>query len=152
MTKRRKLPVRYLILIALLVGLAAVAVMPMLALAADSKATTGRDNRGLPQVSISLTSKGIVAKPTALKGGDYFLTIKNSTSQPRGIEMIGVDRGGSATVRYTAVLKPGRSEAFRWYFAAGTTAFVRDIMSCSRDQMNCMLVRFGQMRKAILVK
>ena len=152
MTKPWRLPIRYLILGALLVGLATLTVMPMLAKATESKAATDRGNKALAQVTISLTDKGIVAVPTALRGGNYLLTIKNKTSEPRGIEMIGVDRAGSPTVRYTKTLKPDNSEQFRWYFAAGTTAFVRDVVNWTHTKTGFTNVTFGKMRKAILVK
>ena len=140
---------RSLVLTALLTGLAALSLMPMLATAAGTKAQQDRYNKAVAKVAISLTSKGMVVAPSALKGGNYLLTVKNNTSEPRGVEMIGIDKASSPTVRYTKILRPGKSEAFRWYFAKGKTVYVRDIMSCTHDQRNCMVVGFGQMRKAI---
>ena len=132
-----------------LIAVATLSLMPMSATAvteAKEKATS----KALAQVTISLTAKGMmVTMPHALKGGDYRVTIKNSTSEPRGVEMIGIDRKTSPTVRYTQILKPGKTEQFRWYFPKGKTTYVRDIMSCTHDQRTCMVVTFGQMRKAI---
>lgn len=144
-----RLPSKRLALTAALVALAAWYVIPVPPAAAVSKAKEAATSRALPQVSLSMTSRGIVVVPGTLKGGDYLLTIKNSTSEPRGVEMIGIDRASSPTVRYTKILQPKKSEAFRWYFAKGKTVYVRDIMSCGHDQRNCMMVTFGQMRKAI---
>ena len=133
-----------IVLVVMLLVFAALCLVPLLATAAQPKAV-------LPAVTISLTSKGIVVVPSSLKGGDYRLTIKNSTSAPRGVEMIGTDKASSPTVRYTKILKPGKSESFRWYFAAGKTVYVRDITSCKQGQRSCMIVNFGQMSKAIYV-
>jgi hypothetical protein len=117
---------------------------------AVTKAKERATSQALPQITISMTAKGIaVTMPRALKGGDYRVTIKNSTSEPRGVEMIGIDKQTSPTVRYTKILKPGKSEQFRWYFPKGKTTYVRDILSCTHDQRTCMVVTFGQMRKAI---
>lgn len=145
----RRLPAKSLVLTALLVALVAFYLMPMLATAAGSKAKQAHYNNAVTKVTISLTSKGIVAIPKALRGGNYLLTVKNNTSEPRGVEMIGIDSISSPTIRYTTVMKPGKSEAFRWYFAAGKTVYVRDIMSCTHNQRSCMVVTFGQMRKSI---
>ena len=145
----RRLPTKSLVMIALLAALVALYLMPMLATAAGSKANQAVYNKAVLHVTIALTSKGIVVTPGALKGGNYLLTVKNSTSEPRGIEMIGIDKAASPTVRYTKILKAGKSESFKWYFAKGKTVYVRDIMSCTHDQRNCMVVGFGQMRKAI---
>ena len=145
----RRLSVKSLVLTALLVGLAAFCLMPMLATAAGSKAKQAVYNKAVAKVAISLTNKGIVAMPDALKGGNYLLTVKNNTSEARGVEMIGIDSASSPTVRYTKILRPGKSEAFRWYFAKGKTVYVRDVMSCAHDQRSCMAVTFGRMRKAI---
>ncbi len=147
--QHRRLAVKSVILISLLVTLAALYLMPMLATAAGSKAQQTAYNKVAAKVAITLTSKGIVVTPGTLKGGDYLLTVKNSTSEPRGIEMIGIDKASSPTVRYTTILKPGKSETFRWYFAKGKTVYVRDIMSCTHDKRSCTVVAFGQMRKAI---
>lgn len=132
-----------------LVALLALSLMPMLATAAGSKAKQDVYNKAVLHVTIAMTSKGLVVTPSALKPGNHLLTIKNSTSEPRGVEMIGIDSASSPTVRYTKILKPGKSEQFRWFFADGKTVYVRDIMSCGHNQRNCMMVTFGQMRKAI---
>ena len=145
----RRLSGKSLILTALLVTLAALCLMPMLATAAGSKAKQDAYNDAVLHVKIALTSRGIVANPTSLRPGNHLLTISNTTSEPRGIEMIGIDKAGSPTVRYTKILKPGKSEAFRWYFAMGKTVYVRDIMNCTHDQRSCMVVTFGHMTKAI---
>ncbi|MCL5104265.1 MAG: hypothetical protein M1133_09135 [Armatimonadetes bacterium] len=148
----RRLPSKSLILTALLVALATLYLMPMLATAAGSKAKQDAYNKAVLHVTIALTSKGIVATPSTLKPGNHLLTIKNSTSEPRGVEMIGIDKESSPTVRYTKILKPGKSEQFRWYFAQGKTVYVRDILNCGHDQRSCMMVTFGGMSKAIDVK
>ena len=147
----RKLTTKRFVLIALFVAVAALYLMPILARAAGSKAKQAVYNKSVLHVTIALTNKGIVAKPTALKPGNHLLTIKNSTSEPRGIEMIGIDSASSPTVRYTKILRPGKSEAFRWYFAKGKTVYVRDVMNCSHDQRSCLVVTFGKMHKAISV-
>lgn len=147
--EHRRLLAKSLVLTGVFVALVAWYLMPVQAVAV-SKAQETATSEALPQVTISLTSEGIVATPdTPLNGGNYLLTIKNDTSEPRGIEMIGTDKASSPTVRYTKILQPGESEAFRWYFAEGKTVYARDIMSCSHDQRSCMMVTFGQMRKAI---
>jgi hypothetical protein len=85
-----------------------------------------------------------------LKGGNYLLTVKNNMSKARGIEMIGIDKAASPTVRYTKILKKGNSERFRWYFAKGKTVYVRDVMKwTSTAGGSATTVTFGQMRKAI---
>lgn len=147
--KRLRLLTRTIIPIALPLALVALSLMPLLATAAGSKAKEARYNKAVPHVAISLTGKGMVATPKSLTGGNYLLTIKNRTSEPRGVEMIGIDKASSPTVRYTKILQPGRSESFRWYFAKGKTVYVRDITSCGPDQRSCMAVTFGRMRKAI---
>jgi len=147
--ERRRLSVKSLFLIALLVALAALYLMPMLATAAGTKAKQDVYNKAVLHVTIALTSKGMVVTPATLKPGNHLLTIKNSTSDSRGIEMIGIDKASSPTVRYTKILKPGKTEVFRWYFAQGKTVYVRDIMNCTHDQRSCMVVTFGNMRKAI---
>ena len=136
-----------------LVAVAALSLMPMLPAAGVSKAEQLATSKALPQISISLTDKGIVVGTSQpLRAVYYRLTIKNKTSEPRGIEMLGTDKIGSATVRYTKVLKPGNSEAFSWYFAKGTTVYVRDVLSWKHVKTNCVNVTFGPMRKAIQVK
>jgi hypothetical protein len=150
--KRFRVSTKRLVLVALLIGLAALALMPMLATAAGPKAKQKVYNTAVAKLTISLTSKGIVASPSAITGGNHLLTIKNNTKQARGVEIIGVDLESSPTVRYTTILKPGKSESFRWYFASGKTAYVRDILSCGHDQRSCMMVTFGGMTKAIHVK
>lgn len=133
----------------LLAALAALFLLPMLATAEGSKAEQDSYNREAAKVTIDLSSKGIVATPIALEGDNYLLTVKNNTSEPRGIEMIGIDLESSPTVRYTKILQPGESETFRWYFATGKTTYVRDILDCTHEKNNCTVVTFGQMRKAI---
>jgi hypothetical protein len=123
--------------------------MPMLAPLAGSKAQAAAESSALPQVAITLTSEGIVAAPSALKGGNYLVTITNSTSEPRGTQMTGVDRAASPWVRYTRVLKPGETETFRWYFAKGKTVHVRDVLRWKSAQGNILTARFGQMGAAI---
>lgn len=149
--EHRRLPAKSLILIALLVAVAASYLVPMLATAAGSKAKQAVYNKAVLHVTIALTSKGIVVTPASLKPGNHLLTIKNSTSEARGVEMIGIDSASSPTVRYTKILQPGKSEQFRWFFAAGKTVYVRDIFSCGHDQRSCMAVTFGRMSKAIEV-
>lgn len=145
----RRLPAKSLALTALLIVFAALSLMPMFANAAGSKAKTARDNKALPAVTISLTGKGIVVTPQTLKAGDYRVIIKNATSGRRGVEIIGVDKATSPTIRYTKILAAGKSETFRWYFASGKTAYVRDLLSCTHDQRSCVVATFGQMSKAI---
>lgn len=141
----RRFSAKSLVLIVMLVALVALCLMATAATTAKQAAY----NKGALQVTIAMTSKGLVVTPSALKPGNHLLTIKNSTSQARGVEMIGVDSETSPTVRYTAILKPGKTEQFRWFFAGGKTVYVRDILACGHDQRSCMMVTFGQMRKAI---
>jgi len=143
----RRLPAKSLVLAALLIVFASLSLMPVFA--AGSKAKTARDNKALPAVTITLTGKGITVMPQGLSAGDYRVIIKNATSGRRGLEIIGVDKATSPTVRYTKILKPGKSETFRWYFASGKTAYVRDLLSCTHDQRSCVVATFGQMSKAI---
>lgn len=148
--KPEKIVAKMLVLPALLSALAALCLMTMpAALADEAKAEETAISQALPQVSITLTSKGIVAVPSSLEGGNYLLTIKNDTSTARGIEMIGIDLETSPTVRYTKVLEPGETEQFRWYFAAGKTAYVRDVLSWTHVKTGATTVTFGEMRKAI---
>lgn len=149
--EHRRLHVKSLIVTALVVALAALYLAPMLATAATgSKAQATRESKALPQVAITLTNKGIVVAPKSLKGDkNYLLTVKNNTSKPRGIEMIGIDKAASPTVRYTKILKTGKSEQFRWYFAKGKTVYVRDVFKWTSDKGNAVTVTFGRMRKAI---
>ena len=142
--KRFGLTAKSLVLIALLIGLATLVLMPMLATAAAKMVTTA--------VTITLTSKGIMVKPMSIMAGDHQVTVKNTTKAPRGIEMIGMDKSVSPYVRYGAVLKPGKSETFRWYFPKGKTAYIRDLLSCTHDQRSCVVATFGGMSKAIHVK
>jgi hypothetical protein len=150
--ERRRLPAKSLILTALLVILAALYLMPMLATAAGSKAKQAVYNKAVLHVTMAMTSKGFVATPNSLKPGNHLLTIKNNTSDARGLEMIGIDKESSPTVRYTKILQPGKSEQFRWFFATGKTVYVRDILNCGHDQRSCMMVTFGHFSKAIDVK
>jgi hypothetical protein len=149
---RLRFPAKSLALMAVLVTLVALSLMPMLVTAAGSKAKQAAYNKAVLQVTISLTSRGIVATPSALKPGNHLVTIKNTTSQPRGIEMIGIDRESSPTVRYTKTLKPGTSEQFRWYFAQGNTMYIRDVMEWTHTKLGFTQVTFGHMSKAIWVK
>lgn len=96
-----------------------------------------------------LTSDGIVAPPSSLTPGNHLLTIVNNTSEPRGLEMTGIDLATSPTIRYTKVLQPGESEEFRWFFASGKDVYLRDLKTCGHAQMTCMLPTFGWMSKAI---
>ena len=82
-------------------------------------------------------------RPPTLKPGNHLLTVKNNTSEPRGMEMIGIDRASSPTVRYTKILQPGKSEQFRWYFAKGKTVYVRDVMSWTHVKTGYTTVTFG---------
>lgn len=106
----------------------------------------------LPTMTISITKTGIACMPKSAKGGDYTVTIKNSTSAPRGIEMTGMDRGDSPYVRYTKILKPGAHETFRWYFPSGRTAYLKDLLSCKHESRSCVIATFGTMVKAIHFK
>src|ERR1035441_4231054 len=101
--QRRRLSPSSIVLTALLVALAALYLMPMLATAAGSKAKQTAYNKAVAQVTISLSGKGIVVTPKALKDGNYLLAVKNNTSDARGVEMIGIDSAKSPTVRYTAI-------------------------------------------------
>jgi len=148
----RRLLTKSFVLTALLVALAALYLMPMLATAAGSTAQENRYNKAVLHVTVALTSRGIVATPTSLRPGNHLLTIKNNTSEPRGVEMIGIDTQSSPTVRYTKILQPGKSEQFRWYFATGKTVYVRDVMSWTHVKTGYTTVTFGLMRKAIDVK
>lgn len=147
----RRLPAKSLLLIALFVALAVLFVMPTSAIAIGSEAQQDVYNDAVLHVTVALTSEGIVATPTSLSPGNHLLTIENNTSEPRGIEMIGIDSRTSPTVRYSKVLRPGESETFRWFLAPGKTVYVRDILTCGHDQMSCMLVTFGEMAKDIEV-
>jgi hypothetical protein len=147
--KRFRLLTKTVAPIAMPLALLALSLIPLIAIAAGSKAQDASYNKTVLHVTIALTNRGIVSTPASLKPGNHLLTIKNSTSEPRGVEMIGIDKESSPTVRYTTILKPGKSEAFRWYFATGKTVYVRDIMSCGHAQKSCMAVTFGHMRKAI---
>jgi hypothetical protein len=148
--EHRTFPVKSSILLtALLAALAAFFLMPIIATAAGSTADQAAYNEAAMQAKISLTSDGIVATPISLEPGNHLLTITNNTSVPRGVEMVGIDKASSPTVRYTSILQPGQSEDFRWYFATGKTVYVRDITSCTHGQMSCMAVDFGAMTKSI---
>jgi hypothetical protein len=148
----RRFHSKILLLSALLIATAALYLIPMHATAAGSTAQQNHYNKAVLHVTISLTSKGMVVTPATLYPGNHFVTIKNTTSDSRGVEMIGIDSESSPTVRYTKILKPGKTEQFRWFFAQGNTMYVRDIMSCGHDQKSCLMVTFGQMRKAIWVR
>jgi len=142
---RLTLPMRSLVLTAVVIGVATLGLAPMLASAAAPPA-----KKSLPIATIALTSKGIVATPKSLKGGQqYQLTIKNNLSEPRGVELIGIDKAKSPYVRYTKILDPGKSETFKWYFAKGKTVYVRELVSCTHDQRSCVVATFGRMRLAI---
>jgi hypothetical protein len=150
--ERRRFQAKSLVLTALLIALVAIYLIPILATAAGSTAKQTVYNKAVLHVTIAMTNKGIVVTPTSLRPGNHLLTIKNSTSEPRGIEMLGIDKASSPTVRYTKILKPGKTEAFRWYFAQGKTVYVRDVMSMAHSKRSYVTVTFGGMSKAIDVK
>ena len=150
--KLPRMNAKNIFLTALLAASVAFYCMPANVKAAGTTVTQSKYNNAVLHVKIALTSKGMVVTPNALKPGNHLLTIKNTTSQPRGVELISIDKADSPTVRYTKILKPGKSESFRWYFAQGNTSYVRDVLECKHDQKSCMIVTFGQMHKAIRVK
>lgn len=146
-----KLHAKALVHTALLAGLTAMTAIPMLATAAGSQSRQDRYTSAVKNVTMSLTRNGIVANPGTLQGGYSQLTITNNTSIPRGVEMIGIDKALSPTLRYTRILQPGKSESFKWFFAKGKTVYVRDITSRTHVKTGFSTVTFGQMRKAVEV-
>ncbi len=129
---------RMLAMMMVAAALAALALTP--AFTAATKAGT---------VSITLTDKGITVQPGIIAAGDYTVIVKNMTSTPRGIEMTGRDRAGSVYVRYSEILRKGKTEKFKWYFPKEDTAYVRDLLKCEHAQNSCVIASFGRMTKAI---
>ena len=96
-------------------------------------------------LEIRLTPGGI--EPQVVQPGLpglYHVTIRNDSCEHRGIVMKGIDRCCSPFVRYTAILRPGEQETFRWYFPANRAIRVRDLMACDHKQRSCVVASFGR--------
>jgi len=128
-----------------LVGVAGL-VLAIIAVAAIYSITSAQAPMKL---TITITDKGIVVSPRDLMGGDHSVTVKNMTSMKRGIELTGLDKGGSTYVRYSKIVAKGKSDVFRWYFPSGETAFVKDVLRCEHAQRGCVIVTFGGMKTAV---
>jgi hypothetical protein len=102
-----------------------------------------------PSFTISITRNGITYTPKSLPSGDHVIMIKNMTSMARGLEMVGTDKGGSPFIRFSKILKPGKSETFRWFFPAEKTVYLRDITSCEHRSRTCVIVSYGGMVTAV---
>ena len=140
--KLHRFPFIMFVLVPVAVAVAALGIAP--ALTAPKKP--------MPMLSITLTDTAIMTKPSSLAAGDHTVTVKNMTATPRGVEITGVDRGGTVYVRYTKILPKGKSESFKWYFPTNHTAYVKDLLKCEHAANTCVIATFGMMRKAIHVK
>lgn len=102
-----------------------------------------------PKITVTITDKGIVVSPKDLVGGDYTVVVKNMTSKRRGIELTGLDKGGSTYVRYSKIVAKDKSDTFKWYFPSGQTVFVKDVLKCEHKARGCIIVTFGGMKTAV---
>jgi hypothetical protein len=102
-----------------------------------------------PTLTISITKTGITHTPKSFSGGHHVVMLKNMTGSARGIEMTGMDKGGSPYVRFSRVLAPGKSETFKWYFPPEKTVYLRDLTSCVHKSRTCVVATFGGMVSAI---
>jgi hypothetical protein len=101
------------------------------------------------KLTITITDKGIIVSPRDLMGGDYNVTVKNMTSMRRGVELTGMDKGGSTYIRYSKIVAKGKADMFRWYFPSDQTVYVKDVLKCQHAQRGCTIVTFGGMKTAV---
>jgi hypothetical protein len=134
-----RFPLTVVVVVAVVAAVAAMGISPAFTAA----------KKTMPTLMITLTDKGIMTKPTSLTSGDYKVTLKNMTTTPRGIEMTGLDRGGSVYVRYSKILPKNKTEMFDWYFPKNDTAYVKDLLKCEHAANSCVVATFGRMTKAI---
>lgn len=106
----------------------------------------------LPTLTVFITGSGVVAAPNHITGGCYLLTIKNNNKQDSGIVMYGMDKVGDLTTRYTSILKTGKSETFRWYFAKGTGVVIQGLKSFSSVQSSILRASYGSQKGVLSVQ
>lgn len=94
---------------------------------------------------IRLTDQGIMRDATSTEGGFYIVTVRNDTSDHRGIRLTGDDLAGSPFVRYTTVLAPGQSETFGWFFTPDSSTRVVDLLDCRPAATTCAVADIGNM-------
>ena len=99
--------------------------------------------KGSPVLTITLTNKGIQVPATTPAGGDYTVVVKNNSSTPRGVELTGIDKGGSPYVRYTKVVAKGKTDKFAWFFPANERVFIKDVLKCEHASRTCVIATFG---------
>jgi hypothetical protein len=133
---------RWIVTVALLV---AIAVVASVALAAKAKPA--------PKLTVSITNKAITVTPKAPKGDmTYQVTVKNLSRKARGVKMSGKDKAGTDFVRYTAILKKGKSESFTFYFPKDRTAYFLEVLSYDKSKGSIVNAVFGKMRAKVLFK
>lgn len=96
-------------------------------------------------MTIRLTSDGIIKQATSNQGGFYVVTLRNDTSSYRGIRMTGNDIAGSPYVRYSRVLAPGQSQTFGWFFPTNSSTQVVDLLRCEHAARTCAVADTGNM-------
>lgn len=105
--------------------------------------TRAQDIQG--SMTIRLTDQGIIRDATSSEGGFYIVTVRNDTSDHRGIRMTGDDLAGSPFVRFTKVLAPGQSETFGWFFTPQSSTMVVDLLTCRPAARTCAVADIGNM-------
>lgn len=93
-------------------------------------------------IDVSLTNTGIVKTIGETPTGLYDIRITNNSSRARGLVLSGIDLCCTPYVRFSELLRPGRTQIFRWYFAPGKVVF-RDFVGGTRTSTSWTNVRFG---------
>lgn len=99
--------------------------------------------RTAPRMNILLKDGGITAPKMTMAAGNYTVVVKNFSSTPRGIQLVGIDKGGSQYTRYSKVIPKGGMDTFGFYFPPRRSVVMRDVLKCERAERNCMIATYG---------
>lgn len=117
-----------------------VAVGALIALPVFVNAAQARQQADAPEymhmtITITDTSlSGSVDKPV---GGLYILTVRNDSSNARGLVIRGTDYCCSPYTRLVKILRPGQQKTFRWYFPDQRSVEIRDLIRCDPAPTAC---------------
>jgi len=109
-------------------------------LSQSSLAQTLGNNEPMGTVTIRITDAGLSTRSLQLAGGLYIVTVRNDSSNSRGLLLRGIDVCCSRYTRLIQVMKPGEQVSFRWFFPADRTVEVKDLIKCRPTPTACAWV------------
>ncbi len=132
--------VRYAALLPAILAVVALGFIPRAAMAQDQPMT----------MNITITNSDIVSSVDTPAPGFYVVTVKNNSSDYRGIVMRGIDRGVSPYIRFSPVLAPGQQATFGWYFPSDRVVRMRDLLSCTHGATSCVAASYGGLTETLV--